>query len=126
MILKVIFFHIYNVYYKDGNYKNDIPYLTAFGIVACSLSIIIVVSVLLLLKGTLETTLSKESIILLTVVCLSIFSYIFLIRSRYKSIYQEIKGSKWDNVGFKALSWVIVVAGFAFAGLFAYIFNQRQ
>lgn len=125
MILKVLFFHVYNAYYKDGSYKNDIPHLTAFCIVGCSLSIMIVVTVLIFLKSTSNTTLSKELIIFLTFACLSVFGYIFLVGSKYKSIYQEVKGSKWDSIGFKILSWFIVIVGFAFAGLFAYMFNRH-
>ena len=126
MIFRVLFFHIYNAYYKNGNYKNDIPHLTAFGIVGTSLSIMIVVTVLFVLKTAAETELPKLLIILLTIVCLAFFGFLFLVKSKYSSIYQQIKGSKWDNIGFKILSWVIVILGFAFAGLFAYIFNRPQ
>ena len=125
MIFKIIFFHIYNRYYNDGDYKNDIPHLTAFGIVGTSVSIMFVVILMLLMKVFAKPMMQTWQLVLLTSAILGFFANMFLARTKYRSIYEEIKGSKWDTVFVKILSWIVIAIGFASAGFFAYIFNRR-
>lgn len=115
---------MYNAYYKDGNYTSDIPHLTAFGIVGCSLSLLLVVGVSLLNYTLNGSRLSFEFIVAVLVVGLMLFFFLFLFKRKYEKIYEDLKGSGLDSLPFKILSWLIVVAGFAMVGLYAYLFNQ--
>ncbi|NQZ77537.1 MAG: hypothetical protein HRT61_15765 [Ekhidna sp.] len=121
--LDTIYFHIYNVYYKDGNYNNDIPHLTAFGLVGSSFSLILaaVVSLSNYLLG--RQRLSFEFAVFIIVLGLIFFFFKFLYGSRYEKIYNEIRKSKVDNIWFKILSWLLVLAGFGCVGLYSYVFN---
>jgi hypothetical protein len=122
--IRLIYFHIYNSYYKDGDYDNDIPHLTAFGIVGCSLSIIllaIMFSVYLLLLSERPTF----GIVVVPFVILLVYFYFTLMHdSKYQAIYSEFKNSKWDTTILKVLSWATMPVAFVLAGLFAYIFNH--
>ena len=122
--LNSIYFHVYNAYYKDGNYTSDIPHLTAFGIVGCSFSLLLAVIVSLLNYSLNESRLSFELIIGVLVLGLILFIFLFLFQKKYEKIYEDIKGSELDSLPIKVLSWLIVATGFATVGLYAYLFNQ--
>lgn len=123
-ILKGIYFHVYNAYYKDGNYANDIPHLTAFGIVGCSLSLFLAVGASLIYYSLNESRLSLEFIVVVLTIGLILLFFQFLFQKKYEKIYEEIKGSELDSLSFKILAWLIIVTGFVMVGLYAYLFNQ--
>ncbi|WP_223032942.1 hypothetical protein [Hanstruepera marina] len=122
-ILNILFFHVYNAYYKDGNYSNDIPHLTAYGIVACSLSMLFT-SILLFTFALLDVKLAKISVIILFVGFLLLLFYYFFYEKKYATIYNLIKDSKWDNFRFKIASWLIVILGFVSVVVYSYLFNR--
>ena len=125
--LNSIYFHVYNAYYKDGNYTNDIPHLTAYGIVGCSLSLLLTVIVLLInyLINSADR-ISFNITIVISLLGLIVCFFLFLFKKRYKKVYVEIKGSKFDNFIFKLLAWLIVAIGFVSVVLYSYLLNQPQ
>ncbi len=111
--LNSIYFHIYNAYYKDGNYTSDIPHLTAFGIVGTSQSVLLTSLFLVLNEEFFLIDIGKELFIGLLVSLILIFYLLLLHGKKYERIYEEQKGSGNDNIGFKVFSWVYVVLSFA-------------
>lgn len=125
-LLKVIYFHIYNAYYKDGNYKNDIPHLTAFSITSTSIGCLTLTLIALLNYGLKGTSLPAEICFIVFLVCFVLFFVLFLYNERYKEVYNSAKGSKSDATWVKILVWVVVILGFASVGLYSYIFNNNN
>ncbi len=122
-ILNILFFHVYNAYYKDGNYYNDVPHVTAFGIVGSSLSMLLT-SILLVILRMLSIKPTYNIVLVILVGSLLLLSYFFLFKKKYKVIYNLIKNSKWDNLRFKIISWVTIFLGFISIGVYGYIFNR--
>lgn len=123
--LKVIYFHVYNAYYKDGNYTNDIPYLTAYGITATSIGCLTLTLVALTNYGVLGTRLPVEVCFAVFLICLVLFFILFIYNTKYKDIYSIVKGSRWDTVTVKISVWIFIGLGFASIGLYSYIFNSK-
>jgi hypothetical protein len=123
-LLRLIYFHIYNTYYKDGKYRNDIPHLTAFGIVGCCLSIILLAVLFTIHQFFFHERISIQLVVLPFIILLGMFYYMFLYESKYIGIYEEFKNSKWDTWSIKFLSWSILFVAFLLIGLYAYIFNR--
>lgn len=124
-IVKIIFFHIYNSYYNDGSYRNDVPHWTAFAITACSLACLIVTFVCVivnLVTGGRPTALLLYPIFL---VLLIYFFYNILFKKKYQIIYTQLIGGRWDTKIMRCFSWIIILIGFISVGLYAYIFNQK-
>lgn len=122
--LTVIYFHVYNSYYKDGNYKNDIPHLTAFGIVGVSLSLLLV-GIGNIIKFVLtEHKLSTQGYLWLMLSSLLLFYFAFLNKGKYNDIYKELKSSEWDKTTIKILAWVIVIIGFVSFAASAFAFKN--
>lgn len=122
--LYVIYFHVYNSYYKDGSYKNDIPHLTAFGIVGVSLSLLIV-GIGNIIKFTLtEHKLSTQGYLWLMLPSLLLFYFLFLNKAKYNDIYNEFKNSGWDRATMKVLAWVVVIIGFVSFAASAFAFKN--
>ena len=123
-LLKIVYFHIYNTYYKDGNYSNDIPHLTAYGIVGCSISVLFTTIVLLILKLFTTINLAYSEVIIIMILSLIFFLYFFLFNRKYDKIYKEIKDTNLDTLPFKILSWIIIAVSFFSIVFYTYIFNQ--
>lgn len=123
-LIKAIFFHVYNFYYKDSSYTNDIPHLTAFGIVGCSLSCVLAAGVASINHLLNASRLSKPAVFIVYVLGLLISFLLFYANRRYDKIYEEIKDSKYDTITYKILSWVIVILGFSLIGIYSYLFNR--
>lgn len=122
--LHVIYFHVYNSYYQDGNYKNDIPHLTAFGIVGVSLSFLVVGIGNVIKFALTEHKLSTQEYLWLMLSSLSLFYLVFLNRGKYNVIYKELKGSDWDRSAIKILAWVIIVVGIVSFAASAFAFKN--
>ena len=122
--LKSIFFHIYNTYYKDGDYTNDIPHFTAFGWVGTSMGAWLAVMMALVNYLLTKSRPSFELVVLVMVGSLALLYPLLLYQRRYARIYEQIKGSNMDTPSMKVVAWVIVVGGFLSISLYAYIFNQ--
>ncbi|MFD3003659.1 hypothetical protein ACFS7Z_25100 [Pontibacter toksunensis] len=124
--LNALFYHVYNSYYKDGNYTNDIPHLTAFGLLGSSLTMFCLAVFALFNSMFNNSRLSVGICLAIVIAGLLFFSFQFLYDSRYNRIYNEIKGSKLDNMFMKIVAWGVVVMGFVSVGLYSYIFNQPK
>lgn len=124
--LNVLFFHVYNHYYQNGNDDNDIPHLTAWGIVGCSFSCLLATMTALTITMVSDERIVKPLAIGIMVLGLILTFFQFLYQSRYSKIYEEIRGTNYDSVLFKTLTWAVVAAGFISTGIFAYIFNQPK
>ncbi|WP_418513990.1 hypothetical protein [Corallibacter sp.] len=122
-ILNILFFHVYNAYYKDGNYSNDIPHLTAYGIVGFSLSTLFTTTIMFILT-LLNIKLIDYYFLVILVGTLLLLFYYFFYEKKYDTIYNLIKDSKWDNFRFKIASWLIVFLGFASVFVYSYLFNR--
>lgn len=122
--LHVIYFHVYNSYYKDGNYKNDIPHLTAYGVVGVSLSLLIVGIGNIIKFSLTEHKLSTQGYLWLMLPSLLLFYFVFLNKGKYNDIYKELKGSDWDKTAIKILAWVIVIIGFVSFAASAFAFKN--
>lgn len=122
--LNVVFYHVYNCYYKDGNYTNDIPHVTAYGLVGTSLSMFNVVVFALFNNFINNTKLSMEILLTIAILSMLLFFFLFLFNSRYDRIYNEMKGSKRDTLFMRVVAWGVVVMGFVSVGLYSYIFSQ--
>jgi hypothetical protein len=122
--LQVIYFHVYNAYYKDGNFKNDIPHLTAFGIVSCSLGLMIVGIANLIKYSLTQHKLSAQEYLWLMLPSLLLFYFLFLHKGKYSDIYKSLKGSDWDKSAIKILIWAIIFMGFASFAALAFAFKN--
>lgn len=125
-IIRLIYFHIYNTYYKDGNYTNDIPHLTAFGIVGCSVTIILLSLIFSIYQLIFDKRLTTVMVVVPFVISLAFLFYSLMYDSKYKVIYSEFKDSKLDTTPLKILSWSVLLIAFVLIGTFAYIFNQPK
>ena len=122
--LHVIYFHVYNSYYKDGDYKNDIPHLTAYGIVSVSLSLLIVGIGNIIKFALTEHKLSTQGYLWLMLPSLLLFYFVFLNKGKYNDIYKELKSSDWDRTTIKILAWAIVAIGFVSFAASAFAFKN--
>lgn len=122
-IIDILYFHVYNAYYQDGNYSNDIPHLTAYGIVGCSLSFALA-SILLTIAGLASNNLPSWIFFVFIILGLLLSYFLFLHKKRYQMIYERIKNSKYDHLFFKILSWFIIICGFAQFVLYVFFFNR--
>lgn len=109
-VLDYLFFGIYNSYYKDGNYKNDVPWyggLIIFtGVFFCNVFTLMVV----VLDGG---PISKSFWYIIGLVCLATSYLLFIRNKRYEIIYNEMsKLSRPKRLLNKVLSWVYVIGSF--------------
>lgn len=113
---EIIFFNIFKKYYKNGRYKNDIPWLTATGIVVCStffnlFSITIVVHELL--NPEKEFILINKSLYMLIFSVFYLVNYLFFIyQKRYLIIFEKYKKSKYDTKFFTIISFGYSILSF--------------
>jgi hypothetical protein len=124
MITFIIYFHIYNAYYQDGNFKNDIPPLTAYGIVGCSLSLIIAALVNLIKFSIISRKLSNQEYLLVVIPSMVLFYFLLSHKKKYETIYQKLKNSSFDKLLIKVLAWSIIFFGLLSFVLIAYLFKN--
>lgn len=113
--LKYIYFYIFNSYYKDGNYRNDIPWFTSLGIIAFSLSLYLVGLFLLVQEYILFNKFINFSFelthILLFGLSVWLVLYLLLIKDgKYLEIYEQYKSQR-STLG-KLLAWGITLLSF--------------
>lgn len=113
---QVIFFHIFKLYYKDGKYTNDIPWLTASVIVGVSTSFYLLSLVVLcyfFFIGRDVPLLNKYPILICGFV-FSVANYLwFTYKKRYLKIYDQYRTSNKNNNVTAVLSWTYIILGFA-------------
>jgi len=111
----LIFFHVFKFYFKDGNYKNDVPWFTATALISTSFWVYLFSATILI------TCLFNFDFFKLVNRHLFISSaFIFLFANilwfkrgdRYLKIYRKYKNSPQDLGKISLLSWVVVIGGF--------------
>lgn len=86
-IFDYLFFGIFNSYYKDGNYKNDIPWLTAMSIFA-AMFFFNITSVLDLFSNREGYPVSKSMGYVIGVIGVLLSYVLFVSGKRYEIIYK--------------------------------------
>jgi hypothetical protein len=110
-----IFFHIFKRYYKSGQYRNDIPWLTATGIISVSTFLFMtgvcgLIYYFLISKNVPELT----NIYTVFGIVFTTINYLwFTYKKRYLKIYEEYRASNKNNRIIEVISWVYLVMGFA-------------
>ena len=111
--LHYIYFYIFDSYYKDGNYKDDIPWYTALVLLTASL-FTMMMNLWMLAQYTFELPVSLPNTIwayLLPVLFLFVVCYVIIIRDKkYLKYYEENKNDK--TMQEKIFVWFIVVMPF--------------
>lgn len=124
---KLIFFHIYKRYYKDGQYSNDIPWLTVSVILGVS-SFFYLLSLAVLIYSIFcdceIQSLNKNPIIILGFVLVGV-NYLWFFNNRhYLKIYEKYRISENNNKFSELLSWLFVIMGFVSVPLVALIIKS--
>ncbi len=113
-MINKLFYIIYNTYYKHGNYKNDIPPLTVFGIFYTA----IVSTCFSMITGIAMVNdpiffnqhLPKIIMPLLLITSVAITYFSFYYKKRYKLIYNKYKDNlNYDSLFSKILAFTIIV-----------------
>lgn len=121
---KLIFFHIFKRYYKNGEFRNDIPWLTASVIIGVSSSFYVLSLVVLTYYVFIDNnvpTLNKTHIIICGFVFAAINYLWFTYKKRYLKIYEEYRTSNKNNRVTEVLSWIYIIMGFASVPIVALI-----
>jgi len=109
----IIFFHIFKRYYKNGRYKNDIPWLTASGIIGVASSFYLFSFYLLghlWVYGFVPHKINKNIIIPLGFFVTFLIVAWFVGKKRYLSIYNKFKDQYSKDRLTETLSWIFVIA----------------
>lgn len=111
----LIFFHVFKRYYKDGKYTNDIPWLTATGIVSVPTGFLISTFYLLIYYFFIDRDVPKLDNTFTLLGCAFVFlNYLwFIYQKRYLKIYEEYRESDKNNKVTAVLSWIYIILGFA-------------
>ena len=112
-VLDYLFFGIYNSYYNDGNFKNDIPWygtMMIFGV----LFFLNLMTLFLFLTMDFERGLSKRISLIFMGICI-LLSYLLFIRNRrYKVIYNKMSGLSRSQKRLNVIvSWIYVISSIA-------------
>jgi hypothetical protein len=108
-VIDYLFFGIYNSYYKDGNYKNDIPWYTAMMIFGAMffLNVSLILSLLSPRKGF---PVNKPMALVIGGCCVLLSYFLFVWKKRYVSIYETYsKYNDRQKVINKVLSWLYFI-----------------
>jgi Ca2+/Na+ antiporter len=124
---KLIFFHIFKRYYKDGKFTNDIPWLTASVIVGISSSFYLLSLVVLSYFFFIDHNVPplNKYPILICGFAFAVVNYLwFTYKKRYLKIYEEYRTSNKNNKVTAVLSWIYIIVGFASVPIVALIIHQ--
>lgn len=112
--MNYIFYTIYSSYYKNGNYKNDMPAYTVFIIFTlaffCVLLMLAYLKVFLLEGAQVKTHgLEKYQIYLLGVFGGIITYFLFYYKKKYLIIYEKFKNNTFANsVLGRVTGWLVL------------------
>ena len=108
----LIFFHVFKRYYKNGKFKNDIPWLTATGIVGMAtffyLVFIYILFYYFIFKKSPEAP-NKLPFIISGFIVLVANCFWFIGNKRYLTIYEMYKEKYRNDKITEVLSWIFVV-----------------
>ena len=128
-LYNLIFYIIYNSYYKHGNYKNDIPAYTVFFIFA--ISFFCQIYFLVILWKFIEDPyfrsigISKLITLFMALSCLVITYLFFYVNKKYILIYETYKDNLLANsyLG-KSIGWIFIVLSILLPFIFGLIRNK--
>lgn len=108
----LIFFYVFNAYYKDGNYKSDIPWLTASGIMGVA-TFVHIINLFDVILFTIGRKIIGSSFFVPIGICITVLvcGY-FIIGKRYMRIYEKYKETGKTNKRAKVLSWTYIFSSF--------------
>lgn len=121
---KIIFFHVFRRYYKDGKFTNDIPWLTTSVIVGVSSSFYLLSLTVLFYFFFIDhdvPQLSKYPILICGFVFAVANCLWFTYKKRYLKIYQEYRISDKNNKVTAVLSWIYIIFGYALVPIVAIV-----
>jgi hypothetical protein len=109
----IVFFHVFKKYYKNGHYKNDIPWLTASGIVGVSVyfylfSLYIITHYIS--YGYLLARLDKNFVIPIGLAIVLGTIIFFIWNKKYLMIFNSFKDKYSKDSLSQTLSWIFVFA----------------
>ena len=124
----IIFFHVFSFYYKNGKYKNDIPWLTASCIVATTICLYILNLLIIVrfhINNLVYVPLEDNYDILIIVSVINILSYYWFTKNKYYLlIFNNYKNSIYDTKRIKLFVWVFIIFGFILVPISAlYVHN---
>lgn len=123
---KIIFFHVFKLYYKDGKYTKDIPWLTATGIVSVPTGFLISTLYWIFYYFFIDKEVPKLDNTFTMLGCSFMFiNYLwFTHQKRYLKIYEEYRTSDKNNKVTALLSWIYIILGFASVPIVALVIRQ--
>ncbi|MCJ8167106.1 hypothetical protein MKJ04_19850 [Pontibacter sp. E15-1] len=110
----LIFFHVFKRYYKNGRYGNDIPWLTASGIVGVSSQLYLFTFTALVYFYTYGEMpeLEKKYLLSLGFVFVALNWLWFIGGNRYLKIFDNFKERYLRDKFTETLSWVYVLGAY--------------
>ncbi len=111
----LVFYHIFKRYYKDNKYKNDIPWLTATGIISVPTFFLLTSVFAIIYYLFVESNVPQiGSTFTIFGLAFTVINYLwFTYNKRYLSIYEHYKTSATNNRRTEILSWLYIILGFA-------------
>lgn len=112
----LIFFHVFRRYYKNGRYRNDIPWLTASVIVGMSSLLYLLTAIVLIYyfaNGEMPE-LDKRYALPIGVAFVALNCLWFIGDDRYLRIFDEFKESYLKDRFTEILSWFYIFAAYVF------------
>ncbi|MFB5945715.1 hypothetical protein [Albibacterium profundi] len=128
-MMQKLFYIVYNSYYKHGEYRNDVPLVTVWGILVVSLASLTVFGIFAvhaLLKPTARLPSQiKDTWMLIYIFYSVLYCVFFVFNKRYVKIYNRYKDDQFLNskTG-KAIAWAFVIFSFVSPFAFALIWNK--
>lgn len=113
---KVIFFHVFQRFYKNGKFTNDIPWLTASVIMGVSSSFYLLSLTVLFYFFFFDHNVPplNKYLILICGFVFTFINYLWLThQKRYLKIYEEYRTSDKNNKVTAMLSWAFIILGLA-------------
>lgn len=124
-----LFYIIYNTYYKHGEYKNDIPPLTVFGIFCvaiCSVGICIIFGYHLIQDPLYFRHKRQSGGNGFWFLCSVVITYFtFYHNKRYRIIYDKFKDiHQFDNLTYRVTAFVFMILLIFSPIIFGLIYNK--
>lgn len=111
----IVFFHVFKRYYKNGRYKNDVPWLTASVILGMS-SLLYLFSLYVILYYSINNStpeIKKYVFLPLGLTTIIINCLWFIGSRRYLRIYERYRERLLRDKKSTVLSWTYVFGGYA-------------
>lgn len=110
----LIFFHVFKVYYRDGDFRNDVPWATASALVSVSVLFYFVSIGLVISHVTgihFMKTMNRHLFVTLGFLFTVLNCAWFKVGDRFLVIFRNFRHSEKDTWKIAILSWLIVIGG---------------